>query len=80
MRRQTKLAGVGRQAVLVGRRMFDSVRPRRQLGEEEDSNENQMAQRKHRVSLAGQHYARMAKSPSVRLDQQTLQILAFREI
>ena len=80
MCRQTKLAGVGWQAILVARRMLDGVRPRRQLCEEEDGNEKEAAHLKHRVSLAGQHYAWMAKLRSVSLDQQTLQILAFREI
>ena len=65
MCRQTKLAGVGWQAILVARRMLDGVRPRRQLCEEEDGNEKEAAHLKHRVSLAGQHYAWMALGSSV---------------
>jgi len=53
MRRQAQLAGVRRQSALVVRRMPDGMRPRRQLGEEKDDNEKEMAQRIHRASLVG---------------------------
>ena len=61
MRRQAKLAGMRRQAFLVARRMLDRVRSRRQLGEEEDSNEKELAQLKHLFSLSGLHYVQMAE-------------------
>lgn len=52
--RQAKLANVlCRQATLVLRRMPDGMRPRRQLGKEEDGNEKEVAQRIHRLSLVG---------------------------
>jgi hypothetical protein len=51
MRGQAKLAGMRGQARLVVRRMPDGMRPRRQLGEEENGNEKEMAQRIHSVSL-----------------------------
>ncbi len=53
VRRQAQLASVRRQAALVVRHMPDSMRPRRQLGEEENGNEKKMAQRIHEPSLAG---------------------------
>ena len=53
VRRQAQLAGVRRQPALVVRRMPDGMRPRRQLGEAEDDNEKEMAQRIHRASLVG---------------------------
>ena len=55
MRRQAKLAGMRRQAVIVARRMLDRMRPRRQLGEEEHGNEKEVAQMKHEFSLSGEH-------------------------
>ncbi len=58
MRRQTELAGVGRQAILVARRMLDRVRPHRQLGEEEHDDEKEMAQ--HQISVSVQQYVGMA--------------------
>lgn len=61
MRRQTKLAGMRRQTVIIARRMLDGVRPRRQLGEEEHDDEKETAQMKHPVSLSGQRYGQMAK-------------------
>lgn len=61
MCRQTKLAGVGWQAILVARRMLDGVRPRRQLGEEDCQNEKETAQMKHLFSLSGLHYVRMSR-------------------
>jgi len=67
MRCQTKLAGMRRQAILVARRMLDGMRPRRQLGEEENGNEKEVAQRIHDVSL-------------IDLDEQTFEIFAFREV
>ena len=54
MRRQAKLAGMRRQTILVVRRMPDGMRPRRQLGEAENGNEKEMAQRIHGASLIGQ--------------------------
>lgn len=60
MRRQTKLADMGRQAIIVACRMLDGVRPRRQLGEEEHDNEKETAQMKHLFSLSGLHYIQMA--------------------
>ena len=39
MRCQTELADMGRQAIVIARRMLDGMRPRRQLGEEENGNE-----------------------------------------
>ena len=51
MRRKAKQAGVRRQRLVVTRRMLDGVRPRQQLGEDENSNEKQMAQRIHDGSL-----------------------------
>lgn len=54
VRRQTEFANVlCRQTALVLRRMPDGMRPRRQLGEEEDGNEKKMAQRIHEPSLVG---------------------------
>lgn len=61
MCRQAKLAGMGRQAFLVASRMLDRMRPRRQLGEEEDGNEKEVTQLKHLFSLSGLHYVQMAK-------------------
>lgn len=61
MRCQAKLAGMRRQALLVARRMLDRVRSRRQLGEEENSNEKELAQLKHLFSLSGPHYVQMAE-------------------
>lgn len=43
VRRQAQLAGVRRQPALVVRRMPDGMRPRRQLCEEKDDNEKEMA-------------------------------------
>ena len=51
MRRQTELAGVRRQPALVVSRVPDGMRPRRQLGEEENGNEQEVAQRIHAVTL-----------------------------
>lgn len=51
MRRQAQLASMRRQAFLVVHRMPDSMRPRRQLGEEENGNEKEMTQRIHNLSL-----------------------------
>ena len=51
VRRQAQFAGMRRQAFLVVRRMPDGMRPRRQLGEEENGNEKEMAQRIHSESL-----------------------------
>ena len=51
VRRQTQFAGMRRQAFLVVHHMPDGMRPRRQLGEEENGNEKEMAQRIHSVSL-----------------------------
>ena len=64
MRRQAKLAGMGRQTIFVACRMLDSVRPRRQLGEEEHGNEKDAAQMKHLFSLSGLHYIQMAIVPA----------------
>ncbi|MBS1131690.1 MAG: hypothetical protein H6R16_2692 [Proteobacteria bacterium] len=61
MRRQAKLAGMRRQAFLVASRMLDGMRPRRQLGEEENGNEKEVTQLKHLFSLSGLHYVQMAK-------------------
>ncbi|MBS1138928.1 MAG: hypothetical protein H6R13_381 [Proteobacteria bacterium] len=61
MRCQAKLASMSRQAVLVARRMLDRMRPRRQLGEEENGDEKEATQMKHLFSLSGLHYVRMAK-------------------
>lgn len=52
VRSQAQFAsGMGRQAMLLVRRMPDGMRPRRQLGEEENGDEQQMAQRIHEGSL-----------------------------
>ena len=51
VRRQAQFAGMRRQAFLVVRHMPDGMRPRRQLGEEENGNEKEMAQRIHSESL-----------------------------
>ena len=51
MRRQAQRAGMRRQTVLVIRRMPDGMRPRRQLGEEQDSNEQDVTQGTHGLSL-----------------------------
>ena len=61
MRRQTKLAGMRRQAILMARRMLDGMCPRRQLGEEEHSDEKEVAQLKHPFSLSGEHGVPAAK-------------------
>jgi len=53
-----------RQPTLFIRRMPDGMRPRRQLGEQKDSNEKQVAQRIHGNSL-------------VDLNEQTLEIFTF---
>ncbi len=55
------------QSTLVIRRMPNGMRPRRQLGEEENGNEKEMAQRIHGNSL-------------VDLNEQAFEIFAFREI
>ncbi len=67
MRRQAQLAGVRRQPALVVRRMPDGMSPRRQLGEAEDNNEKEVAQRIHNVSL-------------IDLDEQAFEIFAFRKV
>ena len=67
MRRQTELAGVRRQPALIVRRVPDGMRPCRQLGKEENGNEQEVAQRIHEMIL-------------VDLDEQALEIFAFREI
>ena len=77
---QTKLADMGRQAIIVARRMLDGVRPRRQLGEEEHDNEKETAQRKHLFSLSGLRYVQMAERHSVYLHQQAFEILAFGKV
>ena len=61
MCRQTQMAGMGRQTLLVARRMLDGVRRRRQLGEEDCQNEKETAQMKHLFSLSGLHYVRMSR-------------------
>lgn len=43
VRRQAELAGMGRQAMLVTRRMLDRVRPCQQLGKEEHGDEGEVA-------------------------------------
>lgn len=67
MRRQTQLTGVRGQPAPIVRRMLDGMRPRRQLGEQEDGDENEMAQRIHELSL-------------IDLDEQTFEIFAFGKI
>ena len=47
MRRQTELAGVRWQPALIVRRVADCMRPCRQLGKEENGNEQEVAQRIH---------------------------------
>ena len=47
MRRQTKLAGVRRQPAFVVHRVPNGMRPCRQLGKEENGNEQEVAQRIH---------------------------------
>ena len=64
MRRQAKLAGMRRQTILVARSMLDGMRPRRQLGEEENGNEKEVAQLKHLFSLSVLHYIQMAIAPA----------------
>ena len=51
VRHQAKFAGMRWQSRLVVRRMPDGMHPRRQLGEEENGNEKEMAQRIHSVGL-----------------------------
>ena len=67
MRGETKLAGVGRQCAFVAGRMVDRMRPRRQLGEEKDGNEKEMAQGIHKNSL-------------VDLNEQAFEILTFGKV
>ena len=47
VRRQTELAGVRWQPALIVRRVADGMRPCRQLGKEENGNEQEVAQRVH---------------------------------
>jgi len=47
VRRQTELAGVRWQPALIFRRVADGMRPCRQLGKEENGNEQEVAQRVH---------------------------------
>lgn len=51
VRREAQLAHMVRQRPFLVDRMVDRMRSRRQLGEEENSNKKEMAQRIHRVSL-----------------------------
>ena len=51
VRHQTEFAGVRRQPALVVHRVPNGMRPCRQLGEEENGNEKEMAQRIHGLSL-----------------------------
>ena len=51
MRHQAQRAGMRRQTVLVVRRMPDGMGTRRQLGEEQDSNEQDVTQGTHGLSL-----------------------------
>jgi len=51
VRRQTKLAGMRRQGLVIPRRMLDGMRPRQQLGEDKGGNEKEMTQRIHERSL-----------------------------
>jgi hypothetical protein len=67
MRCQAKLAGMRWQTRLVVRRMPDGMHPRRQLGEEENGNEKEMAQRIHSVSL-------------IDLNEQAFEIFTFGEV
>ena len=55
------------QAALVLHQMLDGVRRRRQLGEDEDGSEQQVAQEIHGVSL-------------IDLNEQTLKVFTLREI
>lgn len=48
---EAQLANVTRQPALVVLRMTDGMRPRRQLGEHENGNEKEMAQRIHGAIL-----------------------------
>lgn len=67
MRRQAEFAGMRRQRPFLARGMLDGMRPRRQLGEAEDNNEKEMAQRIHEGSL-------------IDLDEQAFEIFAFRKV
>jgi hypothetical protein len=51
VRCQAQFAAMRWQPILVIRRMPDGMRPRRQLGEEENGNEKEMAQGIHSESL-----------------------------
>lgn len=45
--REAQLADMGRQRPFLAGGMLDGMRPRRQLGEEENGNEKELAQRIH---------------------------------
>ena len=64
---QAQFAGVGKQRSFLARGMLDSMRPRRQLGEEKDGNEKEMAQGIHKNSL-------------VDLNEQAFEILTFGKV
>lgn len=51
VRRQAKLAGVARQATVLVRSMPDGMHPRPELGEDEDNNEEEVAQRIHGINF-----------------------------
>ena len=67
VRRQAKLAGMGRQALAFADRMLDSVRSRRPLGEDEHEDEEEAAEQRHAESL-------------IDLDEQAFEVFAFREV
>jgi hypothetical protein len=64
---KTKFASMRRQAILVVRRVPEGMRPRRQLGEQENGDEKEMAQRIHGLV-------------SIDLDEQTFEIFAFGKV
>lgn len=51
MRCQAEQTGMRRQGLVIPRCMLNSVRPRQQLGEDEDGNEKQMTQGIHSSGL-----------------------------
>ena len=65
--RQAQFAGVLRDTALVVRRVPDGVRPRRQLGEQENGNKKEMAQRIHERNL-------------IDLDEQAFEVFALGKV
>ena len=67
MRDEAQFADMLRQAVLLRHHVLDGMRPARQLGEQEDNNEQEMAQGIHGICLIG-------------LDEQAFEVFTFRKV